>query len=261
MAGLAQTEAFMLGSASIMLGPVADLMILEHSHSIGLVKNVTLKTAPSFTELMQGIKNTLVYSVMTGNDITIEGEVFEFTGRNMTYAAGLDGSAIVTPATATKNLSGVVASSTTITIVITGFTVGDKVMVQMGADDQVMIRTVSAAATGTLTLGLALPSTYTVGATVKVSKCNQIALGSQADQPFLSCKIVGTMANGEEAVILVPKVRITSGLNYGFATDNFGNIPMAMKAYDLVSTDPFYTYFQTVGPEGSPAKAQLSLLQ
>lgn len=267
MAGLAKTDAFMLGSASVMVGPVASLMTLDTAQSLGMVKNIMLKSAPAFTDLTQGIKNTLVYSVMTGNDVTVEGEIYEATARNLSYMAGLDGSSIV--AAADKNLPGVIASATTITMAapdVALFTagaegVGDYVMIQIGEDDQVMIRRVQTAATTTLTLGVALPASFAIAANVKVSRCNNIALGSQADQPFLAAKIVGTLANGEEAVILLPKIRITSGLNYAFKTDNFDNMPLSMKLFDLVAADPFYSMFQKIGPEGRPAKAMLSTLQ
>lgn len=267
MAGLAQTEAFALGSATVMIGAMADLMSLDNAQSIGLVKNIAIKSAPSFTDLTQGVKNTLVSSVMTGNDVTVEGEVYEYTARNISYNAGLDGTSLVTPTA--KNMPGVVTSATTLTLDPTDAAkltagaegVGDLVMVQSGTDDQVMIRRVSVVSSGLVTIDPALPVSFVVSSAIKVSRCNNVAVGSQADQPFLACKIVGTMANGDEIVILLPKIRITSGLSVAFKTDNFDNMPLAMKLYDLVTTDTFYSMFQKIGPEGRPAKAMLSTLQ
>jgi|SRR5687768_5027205 len=268
MAGLAKTEAFMLNTASLMLGSLADLMVLEsETHGVGLVKNLTFKSAPSFTELSQGVKNTLVASTMTGNDVTLDGEIYEYTGKNVSYAAGLNGSTLV--ASTVKNIAGVIATTTTVTVAtedLSKFTagaegVGDRVMIQMGDDDQVMIRRITTAATDTLTFDTALPTSFAVAAAVKISKCNNIAIGSLADQPYLSCKVVGKLANGDPVVILLPKIRVVSGLNFAFKTDSFDHIPVNIKAYDLVTTDPFYTMFQKVGLEQQPAKAMLSTVQ
>lgn len=264
MAGEAKSDTFMLGTATVMLGPQADLMNLNTQHSVGLVKNVGLKTAPSFTELTQGVKAQLVYSVMTGNKVTIEGEVYEYTGANMSYAAGLDGSE-VTPSTVSSTVKTALAApvapaltSASLEVVdATGIADGDYVTIQVGSSDQVMVRKVvdSDTATDVLTLDSGLPIGVPIGATVQ--KVNVIPVGSLDDQPFLSCKIVGTAANGDEMVLLLPKVKITSGLSLAFKTDNFDHIPFGLDVFDLVATDPNYAMFQTVGPNGGPAKAML----
>lgn len=264
MAGEARTDAFMLGTATIMLGAMADLMQLGVANSIGLVKNVTNKSTPGFTDLTQGVKNTLVYSVMTANDVMIDGEMYEYTGKNLSYALGLNGSSVepttvasaVATAITAPTAPAVTAAAVTVT---TGagatFTAGDMVFVQVGSADQVFPRKVLSIATDTLTLDYGFPVGIPVGAVVR--KVNVVAIGSLEDQPYLSCKIVGTMANGDEIVLLIPKVRITSGISLAFKTDKFDFIPLQLKVYDLVSTDPFYTMFQTVGPQGEPAKAML----
>lgn len=264
MAGEARSDAFMLGTATVMLGKMADLMNLNTNHSIGLVKNVTLKTTPGFTELTQGVKNTLVYSVMTSNTTTVDGEAYEYTGKNLSYALGLDGSEVAptTVQTTVKTAVGApVAPALTAAVLAVedaaGFAADDFVFVQVGSADQVMVRKVTAVDEGTdsITLSSGFPFAIPLGTTVR--KVNVIAVGSLADQPYLAAKIVGTMANGDEVAILLPKVRITSGLSLGFKTDNFDNIPLQLQIYDLVSTDPFYAMFQEVGPQKQPAKAML----
>lgn len=263
MAGEAKTSAFMLGTATIMLGALADLMTLNDANSIGLVKNVTVKTTPGFTELTQGVKNSLVYSVMTKNDSTVAGEVYEYTGKNLSYMAGLDGTSIVPAAISTTTtavyaapVGPATAGLTTLPVTsATGLNPGDTIFIQNPGSENVMIRKIASITTNTLTLDTGLPIAFVQGAIVK--KVNVIALGSTSDQPYLSCKIVGTMANGDQVAILIPKVRITSGLNVGFKTDNFDNMPLELAVYDQVSTDPFYAAFQSVGPAQKPAKAML----
>ncbi len=264
MAGEAKTDAFMLGTATIMLGPMADLMQLGVDQSIGLVKNVTPKSTPGFTDLTQGVKNTLVYSVMTSNEVMIDGEMYEYTGKNLAYSLGLDGSD-VEPVSVEGTVKTALAAPTppavtALTLVLqTGegadFTAGDTIFVQVGSQDQVFPRKVVSISTDTLTVDYGFPVAIPLNS--KVSKVNVTPVGSTADQPYLACKIVGTLANGDEVVMLIPKVRVTSGISLAFKTDKFDFIPLQLKVYDLVSTDPFYTYFQTVGPQGQPAKAEL----
>lgn len=248
MAGEAKTNAFMLGTATLMLGPQSELFDLNvDEHSVGMAKNVTMKSSPGFTELTQGVKNTLVYSVMTSNKVTVDAEVYEYTGKNLAYSVGLDGSAIA-PTTAVGQVG--TEYTTGVSLILeagdgTNFAVNDWISVQVGADDQVFVRKVSAKATDTLTIDSALPITIPVGATVK--KLNIIGVGSKADQPFLSAKIVGTIADGSEIAILIPKVRITSGASLAFKNDGYDNIPMQLAVYDLVNTDPHYATFKDIG--------------
>lgn len=264
MAGEAKTEAFMLGTATIMLGAMADLMQLGTAQSIGLVKNVTPKSTPGFTDLTQGVKNTLVYSVMTANDVVIDGEMYEYTGKNLSYSLGLDGSSVVATDVVGTVGTAITAPTppalTVLTLVLgTGegadFAVNDHVFVEIGSGDQVFPRKITAITTDTLTVDYGFPVAIPLG--TKVSKVNVTPVGSLADQPYLACKIVGKLANGDDIVMLVPKVRVVSGISLAFKTDKFDFIPLQLKVYDLVSTDPFYTYFQTVGPQGQPAKATL----
>lgn len=243
MAGEAKTSSFMLGTATVMIGAQADLFDLNPAdHSVGLVKNFRITGEPSYTDLTQGVKNTIVYSVMTANVIRAAMEVYEYTGANLSYALGLEGSA-VTPQTVETTLSAPAsASDTSVTVTSeTGFAVDDYVMIQDGADDKVIVRKLSATAAGTLSFTDDLPKPIPAGATVK--KANVISIGSKVDQPFLSAKVVGTIADGTEVAILCPKIRITNGFSLGFTTEGFDNMPYEFSFYDLVSTDPNYAEF------------------
>lgn len=243
MAGEAKTNAFMLGSATVMLGPQADLFTLAPStHSIGLVKNFTTSSEPQYTDLTQGVKNTIVYSVMTSNRIRAQMEVYEYTSKNIAYALGLNGSALTAISASTTTTAATAAAATSVVVAsATGLTVGTWISIQEGTDDKIFFRQISAVATNTLTLNAALPVALASGAVVQ--KVNPIDVGSTADQPFLSAKIVGQLADGTEVGLLLPKVRITAGFTLGFTTDNFGNLPMEFTCYDLTSDDPNYAMF------------------
>lgn len=246
MAGEAKTTDFMLGTASVMFGPLDKVFDLQPDvHGVGLVKNVTVTSEPSYTELTQGVKNSLVYSVMTGNPVRAQMEVYEYTAQNLNYAAGLDGSAITFTAAASTLANAVIATDPDIDVAAgdgAKFTVGDWIAIQDGASDKIYVRKVTAIALDVLTLHLALPNAIAAGATVKKSQI--IDIGSKANQPFLGCKIVGTLADGDSIGLIFPKVRITRGFNVAFTSDNFGNMPFELQMYDLVATDALYSEFQ-----------------
>jgi len=246
MAGEAKTSAFMLGTATVMLGAQDDVWDLTPAdHSIGLVKNFRITGEPGFTELTQGVKNQIVYSVMTQNTIRASMEAYEYTSKNLAYALGLEGSGL-TAQTAEATLTATAAVDDTDVTVDdeTGFAVDDWVMIQDGAHDKVYVRKVSATAAGTLTFTKALSAALPIGATVR--KSNMIGVGSKADQPFLSAKVVGTIADGTEVAIICPKIRVTNGFSLGFTTENFDNLPLEFSFYDLTAADTHYADFPDV---------------
>lgn len=256
--GAAKTDGFMLGTATIMVGPVDQLFNLGAQHSVGLVKNVTVKTTPSFVELTQGIKNTLVASVMNGNAATVTAEMYEYTRENVAYALSLDGSTFE-PATGSTTVAtayvapvdpAVVGANALVLTAVTGITANKTVLIQVANLDNVMIRKVVSvdAISKTITMDSGLPIGVPVGA--KVSVANVIPVGANESAPYLGCKIVGTLSNGDVVPMLFGKVRVKSGLSMAFKTDNFDNIPFELDIFDLVETDPFYDYFTEVGGKG-----------
>ncbi len=253
--GAAKTNDFMLGSATIMLGPQADLFDLMTDQSVGLVKNVAIKTTPGFVELTQGVRNSLVYSVMNSNTVGITAEMFEYTPSNIAYGLSLDGSAIVRQTAQTTTTTLADADDTTITLTLaTGFASNDYILIKTPVADNVLIRKITLSGS-VATLDSALPFDIPAGSTVE--KCNVLAVGAQETAPFLAAKIVGTLADGSTVPMLFPKVRIESGLSMAFKTDNFDNIPFELDIFDLVTTDPHYAYFSTIGPGGTAAKGMI----
>lgn len=243
MAGEAKTNAFMLGTATVMIGAQSELFSLApDTHSIGLVKNFTMTSEPGYTDLTQGVKNTIVYSVMTSNTVRAQMEVYEYTSKNISYALGLNGGSLNAQTTGSTLGTAYTALGATISVVsATGLVVGDYIAIQEGTDDKVFFRKITTVATNVLTLSSSVPVNLAVGTFVR--KVNAIDIGSKADQPFLCAKIVGTIADGTEIGILVPKLRVTNGFTMGFVTDNYGNLPFEFTVYDLVSTDPNYAEF------------------
>ncbi|CAJ3204547.1 hypothetical protein DF044_01975 [Burkholderia contaminans] len=255
MAGEAKSEKFMLGSATVMIGPQADLFNLNpDEHSIGLVKNFTISGQPAYTELTQGVKNSVVYSVMTGNPVTATMEVFEHTSKNLAYGLGLDGSAL-TPSTVKTTLNADVpanaAGADTLPVAsAAGFAVGDWIQaVVPGYSDRMLVAKVKTIDSTAKTLQVVSSQKfdYQLPNGTVVQKVNVVGIGSKANQPFLAAKVVGNLADNTPVALLIPKIRITGGFTLAFKTDAFGNLPYKFQPYDLVSTDPFYDDFLPFG--------------
>lgn len=260
MAGEALTPKFMLGTATLMLGAQADLFNLGVGQSIGLVKNVVAASAAAFTELTQGTKNSVVASVKTKDDVTVNAEMYEYSIKNLTYGVSLDGSAVV-PETNSTTTSGALATSGSppLTAAIipvtsaTGILVGKYLSVSVGSADQVFIRKVTAVTGLNVTVNAGFPVTIPAGSRVQV--VNMVPLGSTKDNPYLSAKIVGKLSDNSTVTILIPKCRVSSGISVAFKTDNFDHIPFSLTVYDVTPADPNYAFF--LDEDGFVSKAQI----
>lgn len=243
MAGEAKTSSFMLGTATVMLGPQEDLFDLTPElHSIGLVKNFRVMSEPAYTDLTQGVTNRVVYSVMTGNTVRASMEAYEYTAKNISYALGLEGVGVA-PQTVATTVETLAAAEAVVVLVDDelGFAIGDHIMIQDGADDRVYVRQVTAVTAGSLSFTQPLPAAVPVGATVR--KATAIDVGARDVGTYLSAKIVGTLADKSEVVLLCPKIRITNGFSVGFTTEGFDNMPLEFSFYDQLVADPFFTQF------------------
>jgi len=249
MPGLAKTNAFMLGTATVMLGGMSDLYDLNPiENSIGLVKNFTLSAAPTFTELTQGVQNTVVDSTITGNPVRAQMETYEYTAKNFAYALGLEGAPAMTVAgntTITTTSGAVNGASSPAPLILpvtaaTGITTGKFLMISVDNEDHFIIRKVVSVASLNVTVDKALPS---IPSGAKVRVVSDLAIGSKNDQPYYSAQVNGKLSNGDPIVMLLPKVRIVAGFSMAFTSSDYGNMPFELAVYDQVSTDPFYADF------------------
>lgn len=257
MAGEAQSIDFLVGTATVMLGNQTDLRDFRpETHSIGLVKNVKLMAEASYIELTQGIRNSVVHSIKTGEPVRASCEVYEFNASNWAYALGFSGYNVentelettVTTAVAASSLGEdefEVASGT-------GYVVGDYVTLQVGYDDVVVPRRITATTTTSITVDAPIKNVAVpVGA--KIRRCVVVPIGRKTEQPFLAAKIVGTMADNREIVIEIPKLRITKGFDVTFQTSDYANMPFELTVYDQIPADPQYTRFKNEFEGGSAA--------
>lgn len=253
MAGSAKTKNFLLSTATVMVGPAADLHKLNPAeHSLGLVKNFQMTADPTYIELTQGVKNSVVMSVKNADGVKCAMEVYEYTLRNLGYAAGLDASGVSFDSNNTIWLASAAYASAGKTIEVTTdvsalLAAGDYIFMQNGLDDKVHIAKVASAvfATGKTTITVA--AGYEPSATAafpigtRIGKVKRLDIGASDVQPEFAAKIVGLLpVDNAPFTILLPKIKITKGLGVAFQTDNFGNLPFEFTPYSGVSEDPFY---------------------
>lgn len=251
MAGEAKTQKFLIGEATLMIGPMADVFnLMPATHSVGMVKNLAVSVETGNVELTQGIENVPIFSVQ--NQFTPSGsaEVYEYTARNLAYGLGLDatGAAYDEPASSGPfTLNAAVNAAATSIVLSTGqgtsFAVGDWVIMQMG-EDQIYTGKVTAKATDTLTVDRATPAGVTwASATTRVFKARSIGAAG-GTTTFLGAKAV-VMNPGQAAptTLIFPKIRITKGFNLAIGTSDFGNLPFEFQPYPLVQTDALYSSF------------------
>lgn len=253
MAGEAKTTEFLLSTATVMVGPAADVFgLTPDKHSIGLVKNVQAGADPKFVELTQGINAQVVMSVNTELQTRISAEVYEYTARNFAYAAQLDGSdTSFDPLTVVSTLSADAATGTTLNLSAgdgADWEAGDYGAMQDGdSPDKVHIFKVASVAVDAVTLdeGFAIPATVTYSKlTTKIYKVRNIKVGAVPEQPVFGVKMVGLLpGSGQPVTLIFPKVKITKGLNLAFQTNDFANMPFEFTPYALVAADPFYAEF------------------
>lgn len=247
MAGNAKSIDFLVGTATIMLGLPADLRDFRpETHSIGLVKNVKLMAEATYIELTQGIRNSIVHSVKTGEPVRASAEVYEFNASNWQYALGFSGYNVANTELETTVTTAVVGSSlgedTFDVASATSYVVGDYAMVQVGYDDVVIPRRITATTPTTITFDAVIKNvTVPVGA--KIRRCVVVPVGRKSEQPFLAMKIVGTTADNREIAIEVPKLRVTKGFDIVFQTSDYANMPFEFTVYDQIPADPQYARF------------------
>lgn len=254
--GLARTSQFLLSSAEVMLGPMAEVYELTPTlHSIGLVKNVKANVQMNQTELTQGLANAPVYSVNTSFTPMISMEVYEYTARNLAYAAGISASSSFAPITTSATLDAALTDASTVVDIagsgnLTGWAVGDWILLQQETGPLVFVADITEvdAANRTLTFNpnKSLPTgvTWSV-ATTRVYKVNSIAVGHQTDAGMLGCKMLGTLPENNEPVVMIfPKVKVTQGFDLNFSTENFANMPFELKPYVPTAADTYYNDFK-----------------
>lgn len=255
------TNKFNIGISTMMIGPMGKVKELTPAeHSVGLIKNLTATSEFNEVTLTQGLRNTQVDSQVTGVTTQVTADVYEYTAKNIAYAAQLAGENF--SLTGNYKLNTAITGGSSATEVVlkdvptsaqADLSAGDTIALQCTTAkdyDKVWLGKVSGTPTwtadaddknkGTLTVTLdsAIPSGWDFAAGDSVFYVNLIPVGSDEPQPYYGIKIVGILPNGNEPfTIIFPKAKITGGFNINFTTDNYGFMPFQITPYDLTKED------------------------
>ena len=255
------TNQFNIGISTLMIGPMDKVLELTpEEHSIGLIKNFTITSETNEVTLTQGIRNTQVDSQVTGNTIQMTTDVYEYTAKNIAYAAQLAGENF--SLTGNYKLKTAITGGVSATAVVlknvpasaqADLSAGDTIALQCTSTkdyDKIWLGKVAEAPTWTadsqdetvgdlsITLTAAIPTGWEFAADDSVFYVNLIPVGSDEPQPYYGVKIVGILPNGNEPfTIICPKAKITGGFNISFTTDNYGSMPFQLTPYDMTKAD------------------------
>jgi hypothetical protein len=252
MAAAAKTNQFMIGDATIMVGPMAEVFnLMPDKHGLGLTKNLALRVETGNVELTQGISQTPVFSVQNQFNSTGSFEVYEYTARNIAYGLGLDASGVAfDPLTGTGPFllaTPGVAAATKVDLAAgsgTGWQVGDFLVMQQ-SEDYVFVAKVTAKTTDELTLDRALPAGITWAvATTRIFRSRSVgAVGGENN--YMSLKAAVIMPKDKRPVpVLFPKIRITRGFDLSLGSTDFSNLPFEFQPYPLTPEDALYSSFE-----------------
>lgn len=254
MAGEARTDNFMLSTATVMIGKQEDLHKLNPvEHSLGLVKNFNIESTKERTDLTQGRQGDLVFSMTTNSTTRISCEVYEYTIQNLAYALSLDGSQFSEVAGSPRVLQAPSSVATGIHTLNVGtapgtyqaLAVNDRVIARDPATENIVLGKVTEVTnlgSGTMKADFGGLATVLPVGTV-ISRVHILNVGSTAQDRNFAAKVIGQLANGRWITLLFPKVRISSGLNMAFQTDNYGNMPFEMMPLKVLQSDPFFAEF------------------
>ena len=251
--GTAMGKGFVLNEATLMLGPLgqgADL--LEEKHSIGLFKNLAIANDKTFQPLTQGVTQSIVDQVKTGDNWTISGNGYEYNPRTIMYALGQAGytADVTQERTRTVITTAAAVGESEITVAdATGLKVGDWVILysKIGDNDGLAYK-IETLATNTVTLDRKL--------VVAVAENDELVLSTliNTNDPesctgatYFSAKIVSATTGCDPIVMIAPKVQVTSGLNLSFGVADYSNMAFQVTVMDMIRSDAGYEDYRQHG--------------
>ncbi len=249
-------QKFIIGNATVMIAPYSEdaFALNPTTHSVGMVKAVTMTQESDQIMLKNGVAQLTVDTTRSNVSMSTSFEGYEFSARNIMYALGLDG-------TVTQRLRGrltadAASAATSLSVesyplpgepdslidATTDIPNGAQLLVQRASEpDFVYPVKATADATGAgpydVTIA-ALPTdvSFSTGDTVWV--VNEIDAGSFSQDDFFCAKIVGKLsANDEPIVVIIPKMKITRGFNLSFSETDYSNLPFEVEPIVMTATE------------------------
>lgn len=250
--------SFLIGNATVMLAPQGSdvFSLMPETHSVGMVKNVSISMESDQIELRNGIMQALVDSQKSGVRMTASFEGYEFSAANLYRSLGFANQTVITrrrgvlAAAAASGATSLSVNSSPIPgdansgiTAAANMPIGATLLLQKkdaSGDSVYPLRlTVAASGSGPYVVTIpALPAGVSFAAGDTVWVVNEMDVGSLAPNDFFCMKIVGTLANyNTPLVVIFPKVKVTKGFNLNFSETDYSNLPFEITPYFLSQSE------------------------
>lgn len=112
--GSAISNNFQIGQAELRIGTLERAGKLTQADSVGLLKTATVNIAKTYAELKAGETNSRIHSSLTGYDLEVNAEMYEFTRRNLAMSMKADSaSSFSSSADGMKDVSATLGTAVT----------------------------------------------------------------------------------------------------------------------------------------------------
>jgi len=251
------TNKFQIGNAELRIGPMNLANKLTQANSVGLLQSATVNFQQESVDLEAGLPKTLIDTVITKTNVTIDAQAYEFSRKNMRVMMnnGTEVAGSVSEYAGEVAVSSLIIGTTTTetldtTLLLADVVVGDMVVVYDPASPQNVslikitakaARTAPAATMATITFdATATPLLFSAPAGTLIYKANQLGLGASTATNYFTADVIGLEhSTGRPTGWKFWKVAVSGGLEYAYNSDNFAVTPLKFKV--LMPTAADYT--------------------
>jgi hypothetical protein len=244
--GLPQGNQLILNEGTLLLGPMGDMLDLEETtHSVGMLKGLTIQNTRNFTALQAGVRQRKVANILTEDSWMITADSFEYSARQLSYLMGGDGSKYSTQKVlATTTTAAVLTGASTMPVASAAdLAVGTFIIVEQANDKSGMIYRIESITANSVTLDRPTVLAYASGAKVHVVESIQADDVSCNGATYLSAKIMTHAADCTPFLILAAKVQITSGINLKLGADGYASTPIEITVLTPSRQDASYDMY------------------
>ena len=229
---------FFIGQAELRVGPQSMANKLTQADNVGLIDNVFVRFTPTSVDLKGGLPKVLYDTAITEFGVTIEGRAYEYSRKNLKLMVneGVDASP---PA----KVSGLLTApsplgDTTIDtdIPFASVTINDLFTIYPAASPEKvsMVKATAIANTGgnaTITIdNTKTPLLFAYATGDAIYRNNSIPIGKSVITNYFAVEVWGiNHANGKPIAYKCWKAAISTGLEWGFTSDNFASTPLTFK--------------------------------
>lgn len=251
--GAPVTNKFQIGNAEIRIGALTNAGKLTPAHSVGLLESATVNYNQESVDLEGGLPKTLIDTVITRTNVTVDAQAYEYSRRNIQSMINLP-----QDVSAPSEYNGTVAVAYNVgatstehietNILLTDVNVGDVVLVYpVNEPQKVSLIQVTAKAARTapdttmarITFDATkTPMLFSAPVGSVVVKTNTLGLGGSYKTNYFTLDVIGLEhTTGRPKGFRFWKCAVAGGMQYSFSNDNYAVTPMQFKVLQPPATD------------------------